>query len=249
MTMIADIFDMLIIDNLTGEVAGSTTLVNSNIAVDVPEQEVRSGKGNGLQAILHSGRDISIDCEDTSFRYDWLARKLGKSITTGAGIAYSMPEWHVVVAEASTKTITLKETPVSIDSLVIHDSLGIKLIKTTDYTLTTNKVTLLKAGILAGHEVEVRTFKYTTPATTETITIDTTSFPSGCTLVLDTLEINDDETPLNKIQFNFPNATMGGSFTINTASERNAASQNTTFRIIKPKRSNVIGTVQRIPFV
>lgn len=247
MPLIADVFDMLIIDNASGDVAGSTTLVNSNIAVDVPEQEVRSGKGNNLQAILHSGRDISIDCEDTSFRYDWLAKKLGKNVVTGAGVGYAMPQWYTVTTDASAKIITLKNAPTNIDTLVIYDALGVKLVKTTDYTLATNKVTILKAGILAGNEVEVRTYKYATPATTQSIEIDTTSFPSGCTLVLDTIEIDDDEKPLNQVQFIFPNAKMGGSFTLNTASERNAASQNTTFRIIKPKKSTVIGSIQRIP--
>ncbi|QSF43270.1 hypothetical protein [Paenibacillus tianjinensis] len=248
MSMICDVFDVVVIDNATGEVAGSTTLTSSNIAVEVQEQEVRAGKGNGLVAILHSARDINVECEDVSFKYDWMARKLGQTIVTGAGVAYAMPDWYTVVMESSAKVITLPSTPTSIDTLAIFDKNGAKLVKTTDYTLAAGKVTILKVDVAAGDQVEVRTYKYATPASTETINIDSTSFPSGVTLVLDTIEINEDEEPLNRIQYTFPQAMMGGSFTVNTASERNAAAQNTTFRIVKPKNSKVVGTIQRIPF-
>jgi hypothetical protein len=251
MGFIADVFDCVIIDNTTGEAVGSTTLSSANITVDVQENEIRSGRGNTLQGVLHSARDITVEAEDTHFKYDWLARKVGQSITTGAGVGYATPKNYTV---SGSSTITLDNAPLTgvSDPIVIYD--------TTTNTLLTKVASAPAAGQfsvsgttvtfnsgLNNKIVEVRTYKYNTSASTQTINIDTTTFAKGCALVLETIEIDENEVPKFKVQWQFPVALPNGSFSLNTASERNASAQNTSFRIAKPANSNVVGTVLRIP--
>lgn len=242
---VADVFDAVIIDNATGEVAGSTTLTSSSINVDVQENDIRAGKGNTLQGVLHSARDIKVETDDVVFRYDWMARKLGKAIVTGAGVGYAMPIWYTA---SGTSTITIAVAPAP--KATGH---GMKIYKkdgteVTGFTVSSGTVTF-PTGVLAGDSVEVRTYKFDTPATTQRIDIDTTSFASGCTLILDTIEIDENEKPVYRIQYMFPVAIPNGTFTVSTASERNASSNATSFRIAKPATSNIVGTVQKFPII
>lgn len=250
MGFIADVFDCVIIDNTTGETAGSTTLSSSNISIEVQENEIRAGRGNTLQGVLHSSRDISVETEDVHFKYDWLARKVGQSITTGAGVGYATPKNYTV---SGTSTITLDNAPLTgaSDPIKIYDDAGVLMTKVASapaagqFSVSAAVVTF-NAGMNA-KIVEVRTYKYNTSASTQKIDIDTTTFAKGCTLVLETIEIDENEVPKFKVQWQFPVALPNGSFTLNTASERNAAAQSASFRIAKPATSNVVGTVLRIP--
>ncbi|KAA9007388.1 hypothetical protein F4V43_02555 [Paenibacillus spiritus] len=247
MALIADVFDVIVKSKATGDVIGTTTLSEAGIEVSVQENEVRAGKGNALIATLHVSRDIQINLTDMQFRYDWLAAQLGQDIKTGAGVAYSMPKWYTVATESSNKVITLDNAPTNIDSLVIYDASGAKLVKTTDFTLSTNKVTILKAGIAAGTKVEVRTYTYATPANTQTIMIDNSVFAKGVEVILETVEIDSTENITARLQYQFTSAVPSGNFTVSTQSERNAASQTFNMKVVKPEDSTVVGQVVRIP--
>ncbi|MNH66531.1 hypothetical protein D3C73_185640 [compost metagenome] len=242
MALIADVFDVILKD-VTGDVIGTTTLQEAGIEFSVSENEVRAGKGNQLIGVLHVSRDININLTDVEFKYDWLAKQLGQTVVTGAGVAYAMPKWYKVATDA----IELDETPVSVNDIAIYDAKGIKLIPTTDFTLTGKTVEIIKLGIDDGDEVEVRTFKYATKPETQTIEIDNAVFGKGVTAVLETIEIDGDETVVAKIQYQFDNAVPTGNFSVNTQSERNATTQAFNLRVIKPKTSTVVGRVVRIP--
>ncbi|MFB5759104.1 hypothetical protein [Paenibacillus medicaginis] len=240
MALIADVFDVILKDS-NGDVFGTTTLQDAGIEFTVQENEVRSGKGNQLYGVLHVSRDININLTDVEFKYEWLAKQLGQTVVTGAGTAWSMPKWYTI--DAADK-ISLPETPIN-DSLAIYDATGRKLALTTDYTVTAKDVTF--TGLTAGTEVEVRTYSYTTAPNTQTIAIDNSVFGKGVQAVLETIEINGNEEVVATIQYQFDNAVPSGNFTINTASERNAATQAFNLRVIKPRTTNIVGRFLRIP--
>ncbi|EGL20084.1 MULTISPECIES: hypothetical protein [unclassified Paenibacillus] len=242
MALIADVFIAQMIDK-DGQVFASTTLQSGDIDFNVKENEVRGGRGNALQGVLHSDRDISVKMTDSLFRYDWMARQLGQSIVTGAGKAYAMPEWYTASGSTTIK-ISLPEAPIA-DTLAIYKADGTPIPK-ANYTLSSKDVTFT-TGVTAGEKVEVRTFQYATSAKTETINIDNSVFARGTKLVLETLEIDNDETPLYKIQYIFESAVPTGNFSVKTASERNGQAQQFDLKVLKPKDSNVIGQVVRIP--
>lgn len=242
MGLIADVFDVVLISG-NGDVIGTTTLQDANIEVAVQENEVRGGKGNTLLGTLHVSRDISIALTDMEFRYEWLAKQLGQDVVTGAGVAWAMPKWYTVTDNAGSLEITLDKTPSSADSLAIYDDKGTKL----SPTLATATVTFA-SGVVAGDQVEVRTFAYATDAQTQTINFDSKVFASGVKAILETVEIDGDETITHVLQYQFDSAVPDGNFSVSTASERNAATQAFNLKVIKPKTSTVVGRLVRFPY-
>lgn len=242
MALVADIFNVLLIDD-DGEVIATTTLTEANIDVSVQENDVRAGRSNELIAILRSDRDISISLTDAEFKYEFLAKQLGQDIKTGEGVAYAMPKWYTVEDKSGKLEITLDKAPTTTDNgLKMYDAQG----KPVTGTLSGSKVTFV-APVKAGDAIEVRTYKYNTAAQTETISIDNSVFPIGLKCVLETIEIERDETPLNILQYQFDEAIPTGNFTISTQSQRTAQAQAFNLRIIKPRHSNEVGRVLRIP--
>lgn len=245
MALIADVFDVTLIDTDTNDVIATTTLQEANIEVSVSENEVRAGKGNALLATLKVSRDITISLTDAEFKYEWLAKQLGQDVKTGAGIGYAAPKWYTATG-TSTITITLDKTPKSKASLVIYDADGVK-VPDANYTLSTSTVTFT-TGVTAGEEVEVRTYQFDTPATTQTIEFDSKVFAKGFKAILETVEIDGDETITHVLQYQFDSALPDGNFSVNTASERNAATQAFNLRVLKPKNSSVVGRLLRFPY-
>ncbi|CAH0118524.1 hypothetical protein PAE9249_01013 [Paenibacillus sp. CECT 9249] len=242
MAFIADVFDVLLVDD-SGEVFATTTLQTADIEVTVKENEWRGGKGNSLLAIIHSNRDIAVKLSDAEFRYDWIARQLGQNVVTGTGVGYAMPKWYKASGTTDVK-ITLDETPLA-DTLAIYKADG-TLIPKTDYSAAGKEVKF-STDVKAGDQVEVRTYQFATPAQTQTIAIDNTVFAKGCKLILETLEIDSNEVPVYKIQYQFDQAMPSGNFSVKTASERNAQAQAFDLKILKPRESDVVGRVVRIP--
>lgn len=250
MALVADIFKVNLIDD-TGEVIATDTLQDANIEVSVDANDVRGGRGNGLIGILHSNRDVNISLTDPIFRYSILAKQLGKDIVTGAGTAYAMPKFYTVEDDLATTTttemqITLDNTPSDSASVKIYNLDGKEI---TGFTVSGAVVDFATASpaVAVGDKVEVRTYTYQTDATAETIEIDSESFAKGVKIVLETLEIDNDETPIARLQYQFDEALPDGSFSMNTSSERSAQTQEFNLRAIKPKGSDVIGRVIRIP--
>lgn len=243
MAVVADVFDLLLIDK-DGEVIATTTLQEANIEVTVQENDVRGGKGNQLLGVLHADRDIAINCNDINFRYEFLAKQFGQDIKTGAGKAYAMPKWYKVDADLK---IVLEHTPSAQGEIVIYNINGQKL---TGFTVTDKTVDFTAATptVQTGDEVEVRTYVYDTPPETKEFTIDNTVFAKGVKAVLETIEIDEStEEVIAKIQYEFFNAIPTGAVTINTASERTAQAQAFNLRVVKPKTSTEVGVVRRIP--
>ncbi|MDF2791187.1 MAG: hypothetical protein K0S80_4289 [Neobacillus sp.] len=244
MALIADVFDVTLVDVATNDVIATTTLQEANIEVAVSENEVRAGKGNVLIATLKVSRDITISLTDAEFKYDWLAKQLGQDVKTGAGIAFAAPKWYTVVDDAGSLSITLDKTPKSLGSIAIYDKEGKKL---TGFTLSGSEVTIT-AGAVAGDEVEVRSFQYDTPAETQTIEFDSKVFAKGVKAILETVEIDGDETITHVLQYQFDSAVPDGNFSVSTASERNAATQSFNLKVLKPKTSTVVGRLLRFPY-
>ncbi|MEL3959401.1 hypothetical protein NST17_19810 [Caldifermentibacillus hisashii] len=247
MALIADVFDVTLIDEATGDVIATTTLQEANIDVSVSENEVRAGKGNVLLASLKVSRDITISLTDAEFKYDWLAKQLGQDVKTGAGIAYATPKWYKVTESSEGElSITLDKQPTDVNSLAIYDTESRK-IDSVNYTVSGSVVTFT-TGVKDGADVEVRTFKYASPPETQTIEFDSKVFAKGVKAILETVEIDSDENITHVLQYQFDSAVPDGTFTINTQSERNAATQSFNLKVIKPKRSNVVGRLLRFPY-
>lgn len=243
MAFIADVFNVVLLDKVSGDAIATTTLQSGDIDVSVQENEIRAGQGAQLLGVLHAQRDININLTDAEFKYEWLAKQLGQDIATGAGVAYAMPKWYTVVDNASSMEITLDQTPTATNN-------GLKIFKADGTAIanpTVADAVVTLTGVTAGDKVEVRTYKYDTDATTETINIDGSVFAKGVVAILETIEIDGNEIATHRIQYQFDNTVPTGNFTISTASERQASTQQFNLRVLKPSDSTVVGRVLRMP--
>jgi hypothetical protein len=251
MSLLVDVFDVILKDNQNGNVIATTTLQDANLEVSVDENEVRGGRSNALLAVLRSNKDVAISLSDVEWKYEWLSAQLGKDIVTGAGVAYKMPKNYEVVDIDSATTgnqpgITLDSTPSDTSSVVIYNASGTRI---TGFTVSGATVDFAAASpaVVVGDIVDVRTYTYATDAATEAIEIDATKFPKSVTAILETIEIDNNENATHTIQYQFTNVLPNGSFSINTSSERSANVQEVSMRALKPSDSTVIGKVLRMP--
>lgn len=248
MSLVADVFDILIQSD-SGALIASTTLSSADIKISVDEKEIRGGKGDALIAILHSARKVEITTSEMLFKWDWIANQLGQTAVVGVTNAWATPKFYTA-ATTTGITIILNPKPLASGSgLEIYKADG-TLVPSANYTVVAaTGVATFTTGVLAGDAVEVRGYKYATAATASTISINNTSFAAGCVCVLSTIEISEDETPLNIIQFQFDECLPSGNFDISTKSARDASVSNFTFKAIKPKTSDNLGRMIKTPIV
>jgi len=246
--MIADCFEVLLIDNVDKKEFATATLENAGFEITSETTDVEGG--GGLVAVLHSPRKENITLKDVRFHFDILAKQLGADIVIGAGEAIAFPRDYTVVLDTTDKIITLEQTPKTPNDVVVSDSTGTPLILTTDYTVVGAEVTLLKSGIAEGNTVSVGSYIYTTSATTQTIEINNSKYPNGVTCVMKTIEISEEEEPLNDIQIKFDKCVFDGSVKIDTASKRDASRQDINLKVLnKLGGDNIAGRIIRIPIV
>ena len=250
MSLVADCFNVLLIDD-TGKIFASTTLQSADIDIKVDSKEIRAGRGDALISVLHSGRQVDIKLAEATFKYDWIAKQLGTTIgAAGATTAWAMPKFYTA-ATTTGVTITLDPKPISntltVSAIEIYTSAGV-LVPAANYSMVASTgVVTFTSGVVASDIVEVRGYKYTTAATATTVTIDNVSFADGVICVLETLEIDEDETNLAKIQYIFDEVLPSGNLNISTKKERDASITNVELKAIKPRTSDTIGRVIRIP--
>lgn len=244
MSLIADVFDVLLIDS-TGDMFASSTLSTADINITVDTQNINAGRGNALISMLHSNRQADIKLAEMTFKWDWIANQLGKKANIGAAEVWALPRWYTASGTTTVK-ITLDEQPIANNS-------GIKMYKadgteitSANYSIAEKDVTFT-TGVVAGDTVEVRGYKYTTAETASTIEVDNISFAKGVKCILETLEINEDETELAKVQYIFDSVLPTGNLTISTKKERDASVTNFEFKAVKPLSQNTIGRFVRIP--
>jgi len=247
MALIADVFDMLIIDPKTKEVYAKDTLQEANIQLEQETNDVNGGQGNNLLAILHGRKEFTITGNDPMWDMELLALRLGSEIVTGAGVAYAIPK-ELFKAEAGTAAET---TEIELPHAPIDGTLKIKKEDGTNvqgFTVTGKTVSFPEATVAEDEMVKVVTYQYNTPAGTKTTEIDSTKFPKDVAIVLQTLEISEDEQPLNYIQFQFDRVKPSPNFNLNTSAQREASVDENSFRVMKPKHSKKLGRKMIIPY-
>lgn len=245
MSLIADVFDISIVED-TGNIIATTTLQSSDFNVSVDEQEVYGGKGHALLAILHSARKVEITCAEMSFKWDWIANQLGQTATTGAVDLWAVPKFYTAVDSTGSIIITLDETPKNDeDDIAIYTDAGV-LIADSTYSIAA-KVVTFATGVTAGQVVEVRGYIYTSAATASTILIDNVSFADGAKCILTTIEIDEDESVIGTVQIQMDEVLPSGNFSITTQSQRDASVSNFTFKAIKPRTSDTMGRIVKVP--
>lgn len=244
-TLIADVFDAAFYQG--GKLGfTSDTLTDASIEVKVNEKEVRGGKGNGLIATLHSGRDITIKMTDPVFRFETLAMQLGQDIVIKEGIGYCMIRYKTVEDKGGKLGITLDKQPLDQTKVELYCK-GEKLTETTDYKISGLEVEFTTGKVKALDKITVNPYAYKSEADSEVIEISSDVFASGGKLVLETIELNEKEIPTARLFYVFENALPTGNFSINSKAEKDASPLAVELKIAKPADDTKVGYILREP--
>src|ERR1035437_5196583 len=245
MAMIAKIFKALLIDNVTKDEFATATLEEAGVTIDSATQDVEGG--GGLVSVLHLPKKESINLKDVRFHFDILAKQLGCDIVIGAGEAYAFPVDKTIVLDATVKTITLPQTPKTSANVKLYKANTTTAIANTDYTITGTDVEFTGIAYEEGDIISVGSYIYATSATTGTITINNSAYRHGITCVLETLEIDELELPLNTIQIVLDKCVFDGSVKIDTKTKTDAVRHDFNLKCLNKIGEDIAGRIVRIP--
>lgn len=244
MGFVVDVFKVMLVDTATNEVIATSVLQDAQIQRQLQSQEIRTGVGNALYGELYYNPSVTISLTHTFFEYKWIARTLGQTITTGAGTAWSFLSNYTVDA---TSKVTLTNAPLAATDVYVQNASGANV---TGFTLTTDVLDFTAATpAVAQNDVLSITYQYSSDPLTQTIEFDDSVFGKGCKMILETVEIDGGGTPLFRIQYEYTNAIPDGQFTLNTQSQRQATTQQMTFKVVSMATDGTskVGEVRRIP--
>lgn len=185
----------------------SKTLVNSNVAFNVEETEIRGGEFNKLLYVYNYGRTGEITLEDARYEPAIIAINVGQTIQNQTSNVYVYEE--EVTLDAGGNGSVAEQTPLS----------GAKAyVQTSDGAITTKDFTgsdFAMGGTFANQTVKV-TYQYN--ETVDMITIDGTSFPKSYELVLE-VKVFDADGLKEKVQWIFPKFKPSGNFEMPLSSD------------------------------
>ena len=229
-TLIIDVMDAYVYKG-NDLIFYSENLTSAGIKNEVKQSEVNNGKGNGLFTMLNQGKSAKITLSSNVFSFATVALNTGLDIVTGAGIAYKNPE--IMTLDAS-KKITLTNSPLIAGELAFLKLDGTPI---TGVYEDTGKTVTFATGV-AGDKVKVMPYRYESPATSTTITVDAKTFATGVRLVLKTYEKGADQTILSDIDIICENVMPVGSWELNTKSEVQAEDSNIELNVMKDSEGN-----------
>lgn len=242
-TFLVDVFKVQILDNATNDVIATALLQDAQIQRQLQSTEIRTGPGNGLYGELYHDASTTITLTHTNYAYDWLARTLGQTITTGAGTAWDFLSAYSV----SGSTVTLANTPIAVGDVIVKNASGNAV---TGFTLTgkTLDFTAATPTVASGSTLDI-TYQYTSSPQTQIISFDDSVFGKGQKIILETMEVDGTGNPVNRIQYEYYNVIPDGQFTVNTQSQRQAVTQQMVLKVVNlaTNGSTKVGEVRRIP--
>ena len=218
----------------------SKNLTKSGLDNKISSEEVRNGSGNGLFATLFTDKSATVTLSENTFNFDTIATQAGASVITSVGTGYSN---EVELVAGATKNITLPVVPKA-GAILTMQCKGVNVTG----TLATLEVTFA-TGVLTGDTVTVYPYEIATPATTQTITVNANSFPTGGVLVLKTKEVSSAQKIVSDIEIICPNAIMTGEWKLDTTSKVQANDQDITMKIMSYNTSGDMYKINRIPRV
>lgn len=205
---VVTVADVILRDTTADEVVlKGKTLLNSSIAQEVQNTEIRGGKANKLLYDYNFGKTMNITIEDAVWREQYIALNNGAQILNQAEDYYIFEESVTLSAGSG----TLAQTPVG-NIYVEKPDKSIATITPTGKDFTV-------AG-LTNETVKV-TYRYNT--TVDSITIDGSSFPNAYELTMFT-ELYNPEGKLADVQIQIYRFKPNGAFELNFGSDSVATS-------------------------
>lgn len=185
----------------------SKTLVNSNIAFNVEETEIRGGEFHKLLFTYNYGRTGEITLEDARYEPAIFAIQMGQTIQNQLSNVYVFEE-DVTLDGSGSGSVNL-QTPIA----------GTKAyVQLPDKSIVTNSFTGSDFSLGASYANQKVKVTYQYNETVDMITVDGDSFPKSYELVME-VKVFDKEGEKERIQWIFPAFKPSGNFEMPLASD------------------------------
>ena len=185
----------------------SKTLVNSNIAFNVQETEIRGGEFHKLLYVFNFGRTGEVTLTDARYEPALVGINCGQTIQNQLSSVYVFEE--KVVLDGSGDGTVILETPIA------NTKAYVQIADKSIVTQTFSSSNFSMGAPFANQEVYV-TYQYN--ENVDMITIDGTSFPKSYELVME-VKVWDKDGLKEKVQWIFPAFKPSGNFEIPLASD------------------------------
>lgn len=214
-------------------------LVNTSIAGNCDETEIRNGRGNSVFSTIASNKSLEVTLETNVFDFNLLCQQCGVSPVKKVGEFYTEAQVKTISAD----TIILDKTPKeALDVQIIDVATDTLLTNGEDYSIKDDEVTFVGTT----GEVKVAPYLYVETEEVETITITADSFSQAGVLVLKGLEVDENQKPANYIEIVIERAKPSSSFTIDAQAELTGNNTTVTLKAMKDSKGN-LGYIRRIP--
>lgn len=164
---------VLLRHKVTGEEIYLDSLESDKLAKTIDTEDIKGGITNETFVTINKNEKITFEAVDVLSREGLNIAKWGGTLKTGSDlVATCFPTNKAVIATgevgSEVYTITLDETPIDIDTVVLFDNKnGEELVETTDYAVSGKEITIIKAGLTNANTIYVSSYDYVAPALTE----------------------------------------------------------------------------------
>lgn len=206
----------------------------------------RGGKNNAKRLAFDSNRDSKLKITTQLFDFRIISMLAGADVISGSANIFKREELSIV-DNTGNKEITLTKTPLT-DSITVFPSAndgnaGEELVKTTDYTVSGDVLTITKAGVNDGDKFVIY-YQFSSDESAEKISFKTNKFPVTCKIVGDTLIKNEATNQDEPFQMVVYKAKPLADFNLNMASEGDPATLELTFELMSDGSNNFIDYIK-----
>ena len=199
-----DVADAYAYDVSSGElIFKATALTDSSVEITTTENKQRAGRGNAVQYITHTDKDVTVTLTSIEFMLEYFAAQIGTTIRVGS---YQVTSGEVQL-QAAEGIITIPVAPlnnqVAVDingqtiNVAVSEAEGIYTADLTGYGVTDECITTV----------------YLYEATAAGVTIDAASEPMIVKLALDTPIYNNTVGEIGALQYIFDRFQFNGNAT------------------------------------
>lgn len=242
-TIIQDTCDVVFKRISDGKVILTAEAQLASVSQSIQEDKVKGGIGNRDIAIIRSEKEVTLSVRSAMFDSEWLEMVSGTSYEQETHTIHKKEDGLVVKTNALKREVEIVGVPRVGGKVYAFNSKGEQKVmnssavvdKTVDVTDITEK------------EGEIVTVLYEQDATGQTLTIDTTAFPSKFMVEYHTIQYDADTNEVvNDLYWIFDGATPAGNFDYSFESG-SAIAPEVEFTALAPLGSSRIGRVMEVP--
>lgn len=233
--------EILVTDLESGMEMFSGSLKSTNVNKTATKTAVRAGRDNAQWLEIVGDSEITVEVTDIQAKRDWLALKLGGTLTNEAVELEAFPKNYKVGGAGGTKEIELEQTPLTGTTPVVYNK---KTGETIGASLTGKKLTIT-SGAEIGDVVLVGSYKYS--VTADKVDIPASSSGRDVSITITRPQANRAQKVVCEKVWKFYRASFSTDFVDEATAEKSESAISTSFTILKHEDHDTLGFLAYVP--